>query len=214
MWFEFFQVALHSQDKAVKAALLSSREYYRHWEIGPSTKFDSWWKDRRAMFEEQFKVRELKRGEEPLDPDALVVEIPLTESPTKLVYRVRALINTAYEVKKKNVRKSKKTATSVYKLSNGAEPKFGAIRDMLLVYRDVHLKQPTLKGEALLIAVRNYYEGLRGKSVRPVPIALQYRGGRGHEDSFARASRSLRRYLQKAEKIVFNVANGQFPGEY
>jgi hypothetical protein len=31
-------------------------------------------------------------------------------------------------------------------------------------------------------------------------------------DDLARAMRNLRRYLQKAEKVVLNVARGQFPG--
>ena len=29
-----------------------------------------------------------------------------------------------------------------------------------------------------------------------------------------RALRNMRRYLQRTEKIIMNVAKGQFPGEY
>jgi hypothetical protein len=29
-----------------------------------------------------------------------------------------------------------------------------------------------------------------------------------------RAMRNLRRYIQKAEKVVLNVARGEFPGKY
>jgi hypothetical protein len=41
-------------------------------------------------------------------------------------------------------------------------------------------------------------------------MAFQHDGG----DDKERAMRNLRRYIQKAETVVLNVARGQFPGEY
>ena len=81
---------------------------------------------------------------------------------------------------------------------------------MLSVYRDVHLKNPKLKGEKLLAATHQYYLGRKNKRWAKVPMALMY----NHEDEKVRAMRNLRRYIQKAEQVVLNVARGQFPGEY
>jgi len=62
------------------------------------------------------------------------------------------------------------------------------------------------------------------KAARKPSPAAQVRGGSGcnkcirffisgHE-LFQRAMRNLRRYIQKAEKVVLNVARWQFPSEY
>lgn len=81
---------------------------------------------------------------------------------------------------------------------------------MLTVYRDVYLSNPKLRGEALLDATHAFYLGRKNKRWARVPIALQHAG----MDDKVRAMRNLRRYLQKAEKVLVNVATGQFPGEY
>ena len=42
-------------------------------------------------------------------------------------------------------------------------------------------------------------------------MALMYEH---NDEDKIRAMRNLRRYIQKAEQVVLNVARGQFPGEY
>jgi hypothetical protein len=81
---------------------------------------------------------------------------------------------------------------------------------MLSVYRDVHLKSPKLRGEKLLDATHRYYLGRKNKRWAKVPMALMY----DTDGDKIRAMRNLRRYIQKAETVVHNVARGQFPGEY
>jgi hypothetical protein len=81
---------------------------------------------------------------------------------------------------------------------------------MLSVYRDVYLKSPKLRGEKLLDAAHHYYLGRRNKRWAKVPMALMY----DTDGDKVRAMRNLRRYIQKAEKVVLNVTRGQFPGEY
>jgi len=90
------------------------------------------------------------------------------------------------------------------------EPKLDAVREMLSVYRDVYLKSPKLRGEKLLDAAHHYYLGRRNKRWAKVPMALMY----DTDGDKVRAMRNLRRYIQKAEKVVLNVTRGQFPGEY
>ena len=214
LWFEYLKVAVGSSDKRVKAAVQNTKAFYAPWEVGSDTLYNAWWDNHAALFEEKFQVRELKPGEERLDPGALVVEIPLTESPTVLLKRVKGILLAAYEAQERASKKSKKKPSAIYRLTEDAEPKLAAVREMLTVYRDVHIKNPNLKGERLLEAVHKFYLGRKSKRWAKVPTSLLYTSGKGREEDLARALRNLRRYIQKAEKIVLNVANGHFPGDY
>jgi hypothetical protein len=123
---------------------------------------------------------------------------------------VKAIIQAAFEARERTERKGKKKPTAYYRLTEGSEPKFDAVREMLSVYRDVHLKNPKLKGEKLLEATHRYYLGRKSKKWANVPVVLKYNSS-GDQ---VRAMRNLRRYIQKAEQVMLNVARGQFPGPY
>ena len=79
---------------------------------------------------------------------------------------------------------------------------------MLTVYRDVYLKYPNARGKALLHEMRAFY--LR-KQKRFAKISEQLDDTTGKlEDRM----RNLRRYISKAQRVMLNVASGQFPGKY
>ena len=210
LWFEYLKIARLSKDATVKSALVVSEPYYRPWEMDKADKFDPWWKTHSHLFEEKFVVREFKAGEAPLDPDAVLIEVPLTQSPSILTKKVKAIIQAAFEAHERTERKGKKKPTAYYRLTEGSEPKFDAVREMLSVYRDVNLKNPKLRGDALMAATHRYYLGRKNKKWAKVPIALMY----DTDGDKIRAMRNLRRYIQKAELVVLNVARGQFPGPY
>lgn len=211
LWFEYLKLAILSQSLVVKDALKGSRAFYEPWGDISHTKFDDWWKSHGHLFEERYIVRTLASGELPLDPEALIIEVPLTMSPTDLLDRVKVIIQKASEAKERANRKAKKTPSASYRLSIGAEPKLDAVREMLSVYRDVHLIHPKLRGEALLEATHRYYLGRKSKNWKKIPMALDV--SPRLEDK-VRAMRNLRRYIQKAEIIMLNVAKGEFPGAY
>ena len=210
LWFEYLQVARQSADPAVKAQLIASSIYYAPWEMDKAGKFDAWWKDNAHLFEEKFVVREMTAGEMPKDPGALVIEIPLTQSPTDILKKLRPIIQTAFDRQEWQQKKSKKKATAQYRLTDGAEPKLDAIREMLSVYRDVALKNPKLKGIKLLHAIHKYYLSRKNKKWAKIPMSLDI--ARAHDEE--RALRNMRRYIQRTEKILLNVAKGHFPGDY
>lgn len=194
----------------MRAALNVSQPFYAPWEMNKGEKWNDWWKTHSHLFEEKFTVRELKVGEKPLDPTALIIEVPLIQSPTILTQKARTIIQTAFNAHEKKKKKGKTQATAYYKLSEGSEPKFDAIREMLSVYRDVYLRNSNLRGEKLLDAAHSYYTGRKNKKWNKVPMTLRYDG----DGNKIRAMRNLRRYIQKAEQVVLNVARGQFPGLY
>jgi hypothetical protein len=211
LWFEYLKVARSKPKKEVKSALLVSKPFYAPWELDDAADFNLWWPDHWHLFEETYSVRELQPGEPPHDPNALLIEVPLTKSATILAKKVKELIQDAYARQAKTQRKGKTKPTAYYHLTEGAEPKFNAIREMLFIYRDVYLKNRTLRGSDLLEAAHRYYLGRPNKRWAKIPIQFQHDGTPIDK---IRAMRNLRRYIQKAEKVVLNVARGEFPGRY
>jgi hypothetical protein len=213
LWFEYLRVALKSSDNKILDALERSKPFYAHWGDVANTKFDKWWKEKGHLFADKYVVRQLQIGDKPIDPGALIVEIPLTQSPTKLTKQVGGIIQDAWNARQREARKGKRRPTSEYKLTAGAEPKLRAVREMLTVYRDGYLKEKhkSLRGSDLLEEVHRLYLKRRNKCWAKVPTPLLY--DRKYGDNSV-ALRNLRRYIQKAERIVLNVANGEFPGRY
>ena len=139
-----------------------------------NTTFDKWWKDKGRLFADKYVVRQLLPGEKPNDPESLVIEVPLTQSPTTLTKRVGAIIQDAWSARGRQSRKSKRRPTSDYKLSAGAEPELRAVREMLTVYRDAFLKNKNLRGSDLLEKVHGLYLGRKNKRWAKVPTPLLY----------------------------------------
>ena len=211
LWFEYLRVARNSSLASVQTALKQSAPFYAPWGDVTTVSFNAWWKEKGPLFEDRFVVRRLTPGEQPSDPNALIVEIPLSRSPTVLIKNVKALIQDAVAVRAQASKKSKMMPTSAYRLTEGAEPKLLAVREMLTVYRDVYLKNRNLRGYPLLSKIHAFYRGRKNKRWAKVPIPLlpdPYGG------NTVRAQRNMRRYIDKAEKVMLNVANGQFPGKY
>jgi hypothetical protein len=210
LWFEYLRVARNSSLASVRTALTQSASFYAPWGDVTSVSFNAWWNEKGQLFQDKFAVRKLASGELPSDPNALIVEIPLSRSPTVLIKNVKALIQDAIAVQAQASKKSKMMPTSAYRLTEGAEPKLLAVREMLTVYRDVYLKNRNLRGKPLLNKIHAFYSGRKNKRWAKVPIPLLP----DPDGDTVRAQRNMRRYIDKAEKVMLNVANGQFPGEY
>lgn len=210
LWFEYLRVALQSSNKNVQDALKRSASFYAPWGDVTKISFHVWWKGKGQLFENKNVVRILAPNERPRDPQSLVVEIPLTESATRLTKQLAAIIRHALEKQERQPQKRKGLVTAQYQLSAGAEPKLIAVREALSVYRDVYLKNRNLRGSDLLEEVHAYYRGRKNKRWAKVPSALEFNQ---YADNSV-ALRNLRRYITKAERIVGNVAKGEFPGKY
>ena len=168
LWFEFYKLAQSSTDESAKKALKKSSARYERWGDVVGVKFDAWWRSHAFLFEETRRVRLLADGETVQLLDSVVIEIPLNKSATDLATEVRSILVAEYE--KQARRKSKKTPSTAYQLSEGAEPKLAAIREMLSVYRDVYLKNPNLRGEKLLRAAQSYYKIRKNKRWARIPM--------------------------------------------
>lgn len=205
LWFEYLRVAHESERQDVREALKHSAEFYAPWGDVTNIKFDLWWKEKAHLFEDKYVVRRLTAGEPPNDPNALIVEIPLTLSQSALIKRVTEIVREEF-VNKPSMKKSKKAPTALFRLTEGAEPKLDALREVLTVYRDVFLKHRNARGKALLNEMRALYLNRKQKRFAKIPEPLDDAKGK-----LENRMRNLRRYISKAEQIVLNVANGRFP---
>ena len=93
---------------SVQRSLKSCADFYLPWDDVAKFKFDPWWKTHGYLFEERHTVRSLGPGESPSDPNALVIEVPLNQSPTELTKHVRAIIQEQFFRARAFNRKSKK----------------------------------------------------------------------------------------------------------
>ena len=210
LWFEYLRLARASKDQKVIKALARSSRYYEPWGNVENVKFDPWWRQHERLFEEQFSVRRLSRGQKTPDQMALIIEVPLTQPKAKLFAQVRDIIRSAYPTQ--TPRKAHFRPVSQYRLTAGTEPRFSALREMLNVYR-VYLdnKDPSgrdLRGSKLLERVHAYYRGRKRRFKTPAHLDFSRLG-----DSIT-AQRNMRRYIAKATRITLNVARGEFPGRY
>jgi hypothetical protein len=208
LWFEYLRVAHTDPREEVQEALRRSKDFYEPWGDITNAKFDEWWKEKRLLFAEKYVVRQLAAGEPPIDPEALIVEIPLRDSPSVLGKRVAELIREASAKRPISSKKGGKSPTSEYRLTGGAEPKVVLLREMLTDYRDVYLKNPKAKGKQLLDALEQHYLSF-AKVPEPFKLALDAK-----PKKLEQVLRNVNRYVNRAKKIVLNVANGEFPGKY
>lgn len=211
MWWEFVWHAKFREDAVIKAALQKSREFYEPWDLERYVHPESWWKGHAHLFSDCYTTRVLDPGELPAYADSVIIEVPLTRSPTELAREVQNLLVSALKEKKMPMpSKGKRKSTAQYSLSQNAEPKVLSIIDAHCVYLQ-RVRFPDLRGASLLEAVHRYYLE-PGFDFMKIPLALQY--DPRHPESKTRALRNMRRILQRAEKLIYNAACGDFPGTY
>ena len=213
LWFEYLRVAYRDPREEVQEALRLSKTFYEPWGDITNAKFDEWWKQNRVLFAEKYVVRQLAAGEPPIDPEALIVEIPLRDSSSVLSKRVAELIREASAKRPPSSKKGGKSPTSEYRLTGGAEPKLEPLREMLTVYRDVYLKNPKAKGKQLLDGLEQHYLSRKQSRFAKVPKPFQLPLD-AKLKKLERVLRNVNRYVHRAKKIVLNVAIGEFPGKY
>lgn len=214
LWFAFLWRAKQSDNPEVQAALEANEEFYEAWDLVPYQDFDTWWEKNDILFEEMDYVRELEPGELPEDNRSLIVEIPLTKSPSELTKEVGAIIQAAYKKREKTGTKDKRTSHALFHLSMGSEPKLDALDDILTVY-DIWSDNKLMSSEELLQEIQNHFlSGHLNTETTVIPLPFQPRKNVDVADDKNRMLKNVRRYKEKAERIIFNVANGDFPGEY
>jgi len=208
LWFEFYKIAVRSTDYQLRKNIATSKDFYAAWGDVSEIKFDNWWSSHSHLFEQR-SVRVITDKEFDFEDNKLLLEVPLNESTSDLLNKIKTLIDANRSNPEELNKKNKTIISSYYKITDGAEPKLRNLREVLNVYRDVYLENKGLKGKKRYLKVLEYYES-RPRNKR-IPPALVDESGCGDDP---RAMKNLGRWIGWANKIVLNVSLGEFPGVY
>lgn len=191
--------------------LKQSDEFYSSWGDVERTTFNDWWDSHKHLFEEQ-SVSILESKSSRIYSDSLILEVPINQSTTVLLKKIRQLIDDQQKIRNRQ-KKKYRVITSQFQISDRTEPKLSILKDVLNVYRDVYLKNPSLRGKSLLNEVYKYFKGRKRKDHQQLPKTIDDRGS-SNENDIKRVTRNLRRWIQWGDTITMNVSRGEFPGRY
>ena len=211
IWFEFYKISLQSTNPTILKNLKQSDEFYSSWGDVERTTFNDWWDSHKHLFEEQ-SVSILDSQSTRNYSDSLILEVPINQSTTVLLKKIRQLIDEQQKIRNRQ-KKKYRVITSQFQMSERSEPKLTILKDVLNVYRDVYLKDTSLRGKTLLKKVYGYYGGRKRKDHQRLPKTIDDMGS-SNENDIKRVTRNLRRWIQWGDTITVNVSRGEFPGKY
>ena len=211
IWFEFYKISLQSTNPTILKNLKQSNGFYSSWGDVEQIIFNDWWDSHKLLFEEQ-SVSILDSQSSRIYTDSLILEVPINQSTTVLLKKIRQLIDEQQKIRNRQ-KKKYRVITSQFQMSERSEPKLMILKDVLNVYRDVYLKDTSLRGKTLLKKVYDYYGGRKRKDHQQLPKTIDDRGS-SNENDIKRITRNLRRWIQWGDTITVNVSRGEFPGKY
>lgn len=205
LWYEFYRLALISDDKTVQKSIRKSQSFYEDWGVDTTEHFDDWWSRSRILFQQREVVRVVESRDK-RRTNTILIEIPTTRPRSEVLLEVRTLLSTVVPPQPIKSQSSCKYVPSEIQ---------GVKRDALRIMLDLEkriFRDEKLKGEKLRLRVIRFFNEERYKKRRnSVPASF-------FSDSFSGASdnvdRNIRRYRLKVKKLILNVANGEFPGKY
>jgi len=206
IWFEFYKLAL--SDKRFDKELNKTKSYYSDWGDIKNIQFDKWWIDHKSLFDE-VTIREINEIDN--DPSSVYLKVPLGLPLTDLIKRFTNLIEIKQSKVRKTYTKTKAVSVGKYQLTVGTEFRSQRNNDVLLIYRDVYLKNgsPPINNK-FIQKIKEFYEGRRSKKYNKLPIVFASFDPKIENDTIIR---NCRRYIKDAEKLVLAAAKGDFPGK-
>jgi hypothetical protein len=205
IWFEFYKLALNNPK--LSKEIENSNDYYKEWGNVKDVSFDKWWNGHKDLFDE-VTVREVTEIDN--DPSAVFIKVPLALPLTDLMSRFKNLIEHKQGKVRKKKTKSKAVNIKQYSFTLGTEFRAQRNNDVLLIYRDVYLKNgsPPINNK-FIEKIKAFYEGRRSKKYNKLPIVFAQFEPKDHNDTIIR---NCRRYIKDAEKLMLAAAKGDFPG--
>jgi hypothetical protein len=208
LWYEFYRLALSSSDADIKKALKKSQKFYADWDATENLHFDDWWRTHRNLFHDVNLVRLTSETEEKNDGN-LYVTVPRGKSYGDLIEEFKSLIEKEMPSNKKG---RKVPPTHRYAPTEIQGVKRDSLRMMLDLQKNIFSKAE-LKGVALRSRIHKFFSSERYKKKRNV-VPMSFAVHEAREDHSDEADRNIRRYRQKARRLLMNVASGKFPGKY
>jgi hypothetical protein len=204
IWFEFYKLALVSDDKQVRLALRKSKAFYSDWGTDSEVHFDDWWSTHNHLFVDEGIVRLINSAAD-MDNDHLYLAVPKTRSLNVAVNEIRVLLDKEFQASR-----SKRAHMPMHRFAPTEIQGFK--RDTMRLHLDLMknvFNDPALKGKALYERTRKYLESERYKKRKN---SLSVFAGLVNDDEDAK--RNVRRYKMRCNRLLLNVASGVFPGKY
>ena len=209
-WFEFLQLANESKDPIVVNALRNN-DIYEKWGDYQKAKFNSWWSIHSLLFKNE-QVLSIPLVGEIVDSEFFYVKIPFTYAPTSVGKIVSDIYDRELSKRVQRTKKSRKIYQGDFKLTS-SEYQVAQFHYYLVFTRDVYLplmnSDSKNKNQDFLQKSKEVFGKLKKKSTLKREIPFTNKNASNDSDL-----RLVRRYRQYAEKLLRNVAQGDFPGHY
>ena len=210
LWYEFYCLARQSEDAAIQRALKKTAKFYADWHVVDGLHFDDWWITHRLLFVDEHVVR-VTDADSARTADNLYVTVPRGKSYGDMLEEFKALLERELP---KTPKRRKLPTPHRYQVTEIQGVKRESLRMMLDLQKRVFSKDE-LKGVALRKRVLDFFSSERYKrKTNTVPKVFAVDPAHKDKDHADEADRNIRRYRQKAQKLMLNVASGQFPGKY
>jgi hypothetical protein len=205
-----YLLALASADADVQKALVKSQGFYADWQSSEKLHFDDWWRSHRSLFHDD-KIVSLHLAEEAMTEENIYVKVPRGKSYGKILQEFNSLIEKELPLKMKG---RKLPPPHRFAPTEIQGVKRDSLRMMFELQKHI-FSQTELKGVALRERVLKFFSSERYKKKRNiVPMSFAIDSANRNSDHGSEADRNIRRYRQKAKKLLLNVASGEFPGRY
>ena len=209
-WFEFIRLAHESKDPVVVNALRNN-DMYEKWGDYQKAKFNSWWSIHSSLFKNE-QVLSIPLVGEIVDSEFFYVKIPFTYAPTSVGKIVSDIYDRELSKRVQRTKKSRKIYQGDFKLTS-SEYQVAQFHYYLVFTRDVYLplmnSDSKKKNQDFLQKSKEVFGKLKKKSTLKREIPFTNKNASNDSDL-----RLVRRYRQYAEKLLRNVAQGDFPGDY
>ena len=205
LWYEFLK-------RAIAAGVPIDEVFYKEWlPIGALT-FDQWWRSFRPKL--AFPTVEIVEDLTQTAPDRLVLSIPRDANKLVILKQVREILDAEMDG---NVRHT----YGQYVPTSNSNIKYASFRLMLHCYDSEQQKdskgRKTSRVDRVLRVVQRYKKneekysvGRRRIDKLPKSLNTDRAVGVGTDDIL----RNYYRSVQRAKRIINNVASGDFPGKY
>ena len=202
VWFDYLKICLNDESLSKKV----DRDYYKSWNLSEikNSKFDEWFKTHSSLFTSKGTIKIVSKVS---NPQAITIEIPTN-------FKIKEIQREIPKLLKDKVNKS----TSRFILTHQRKNIKTIALDGFLIAWKFRQKNKDKRLEDIWVLTNNTIDERQSK----VKTLLQkgklrrrkLQGIGSGIKSFKNKSVIISRNILKASKILENVCNGDFPGEY
>ena len=218
-WLYFLRLAHQIDDKVIQNNLKKKKAFYARWGDIHKGNYNDWWRKHSSLFRDNVNLSRMNVGEVCKD-DAFYLRVPYIFAPVTLGKIVANMykkeLEAQEEANKKKTRVKKKyggeytlTATDDY---HEDTYRVEHMKYYYVFAKDVYMKLMNTKAtqrewhDLTTSVFKKKFKKQTSREKRPHPFTT--------DTSYESDMRQIRRYKNSVAKLLVNVSNGIFPGDY